>query len=270
MKKLIKNCINKTRAFLVGLSDFNYLIIQIKNTLNQTIPLSKGYYDFFDVFFNRINRGTKSENYFFVDIGANDGWFAKVVYRFAPNASVFSFEPLKSQIPALKNLKKILPNFEFNELAIGNKAEELEINEFTCSGISSILELDTSVYDYENRGKDTAVAVKYKVRCSPLDDFFEVLLNKKKQINVLKIDTQGYELKVLQGAEKLLSTGFFDYIMLEVMTISKYKGGPLYLDILNFLDKHNYNICEVFPSCREQNGWVSECDIIFSKQLYHL
>ena len=54
------------------------------------------------------------------------------------------------------------------------------------------------------------------------------------------------------------------------MTCPKYKEGPLYIDIMNFLNGFSYNLCEVYPSCREKNGWVTECDLIFSKKQYSI
>ena len=58
-------------------------------------------------------------------------------------------------------------------------------------------------------------------------------------IDLLNIDTQGYEMEVLKGSRKLLSQGI-KYIILEVNKKELYEGCPLVKDIDNFLKKFGF------------------------------
>ena len=58
-------------------------------------------------------------------------------------------------------------------------------------------------------------------------------------IDLLNIDTQGYEMEVLKGSRKLLSQGI-KYIILEVNKKELYEGCPLVKDIDNFLKKYDF------------------------------
>lgn len=266
--KIIKNVANKFFALLFGLSDLKYLSIQILNTLKGGQPLSKGYYNFFDVFFNKINKGVGSNTYCIYDVGANDGWFARVMLRFIPEAEIISFEPLKSQKQSLEEIKNKNKNFNFHPFALGSENCTVEINEYGTNGLSSILNFAENQYDYNIRNFDTTIVASYSVECFRLDSLDYLTSGKENKVKILKIDTQGFEMNIIQGASKLFEDKFFDYVIVEVLTIEKYSGGPLYFDIINLMTTFGYNLCELFPSCREKNGWVTEFDVIFSKHQF--
>ena len=266
--KIIKNVANKFFALLFGLNDLKYLSIQILNTLKGGQPLSKGYYNFFDVFFNKINKGVESGTYCIYDVGANDGWFARVMLRFVPEAEIISFEPLKSQKQSLEEIKNKNKNFNFHPFALGIENCTVEINEYGTNGLSSILNFTENQYDYKIRNFDTTIVASYSVECFRLDSLDYLTSGKENKVKILKIDTQGFEMNIIQGASKLFEDKFFDYVIVEVLTIEKYSGGPLYFDIINQMTNFGYHLCELFPSCREKNGWVTEFDVIFSKHQF--
>jgi len=84
--------------------------------------------------------------------------------------------------------------------------------------------------------------VFYYVDLKRIDTFCEE--NQIKHINFLKIDTEGHELFVLQGAEKLISSQNVDMIQFEY--------GGCYLDskttlkeVYNFLNSKSYTIYRI-------------------------
>ena len=262
------NIYNKIFSFIRGLGDLNYLIIQIVNSFKGGIPLSKSNYDYFNNFFNRINIGVNSGTFCFFDVGANDGWFAKVVLRFAPGAEIISFEPLQSQHIHLQVLKQEYSNFKFYPFALGSQNDSVEINEYGESGLSSIFEFADNSYSYKTRNFSIKKVNSYLVDCNKLDDLNYLTSGKEKKLKILKIDTQGYEIQVLNGAKNLLENKYFDFVMIEVLTTEKYIGGPLYIEVINMMHSYGYHLCELVTSCRETNGWVTEFDVIFSKESF--
>lgn len=63
---------------------------------------------------------------------------------------------------------------------------------------------------------------KINVNCVTLDHIMSKL--GCKHATLLKLDTQGSELNVLEGAQKALANGAFDYIMLEYIVVKVYEG----------------------------------------------
>ncbi|WP_114638101.1 FkbM family methyltransferase [Polynucleobacter necessarius] len=69
-----------------------------------------------------------------LDVGANDGWFAKVVYRFlGKEASVISFEPLKSMSQKLQAIADRFKYIKDESYALGSTNGVVEITEYSTS-----------------------------------------------------------------------------------------------------------------------------------------
>jgi hypothetical protein len=96
-----------------------------------------------------------------------------------------------------------------------------------------------------------------------LDDDLPGLLHND-EIVILKIDTQGFEMEVLKGAEGLLKRQVFHYVIVELMTVRKYAGAALYDEIFEYMHKLGYKLYDVNPVFYEQsNQKLTEFDAIF-------
>ena len=62
-----------------------------------------------------------------VDIGANEGQFARKFTYLYPNAKLICFEPLKEPFARLRQNLKHVPNAIFNNFALGASEDELSI-----------------------------------------------------------------------------------------------------------------------------------------------
>lgn len=129
------------------------------------------------------------------DIGANIGEFtfqcAKIVGR---NGAIHSFEPNEKVFYKLKKNYEINPfkNIYLNKVALGEKHEYayLHVPYLRNYGGATISPVATTHAD--------------KIAIIPLDYYIEH--HAIKQVNVIKIDVEGYELKVLKGAQHTLRT----------------------------------------------------------------
>lgn len=72
-----------------------------------------------------------------------------------------------------------------------------------------------------------------------LDDFCV------KPIEILKVDTQGFELHVLRGASRLLHIGAIRRIKLEFWPFDLRKHGSDPVQLLELLHEHGYALSEV-------------------------
>lgn len=230
------------------------------------VDLSHGNYKFYANIFPRlIDRFQESgTTVTILDVGANDGWFAKVVYRFSgPDTSVISFEPLRSMIPKLDFLAKRYTNYRYENIAVGDSNDKINITEYSTSGLSSLKGL-SSTYSYSSQYFDTSVANKYPVNIVKIDQYLAD--HEITSPLILKIDTQGFEFEVLNGARQALSVGQIKAVIVEVMTIGKYEGAVLYPKIFEFLHTYGFTLFDVHPSYYEPDGTLSEFDCAFIKR----
>lgn len=130
----------------------------------------------------------------FVDVGANIGSTvipaAKAVGK---KGSVIAFEANSHIAKILKKNIKLnkLKNIKINDIALGDKKGELRLYSNTSSNRGESTLVKPSDYD----------GTSIKVRVDKIDNVL-----KHPRIKMIKIDVEGWELKVLKGAEKILKS----------------------------------------------------------------
>ena len=97
-------------------------------------------------------------------------------------------------------------------------------------------------------------------------NFYDYIKKLDKNI-FLKIDTQGYELEVLKGAERTLE--LITALVVEVSLVKLYENQPHWLDVVNFLKERDFVIWSVDRVMGDVNtGETYKLDIIFVKDNY--
>lgn len=121
----------------------------------------------------------------YVDIGANLGNHSIFFSMFTGCEKLVCFEPHPQIYPLLvKNLSRLnLNNVDIHNFAISDKEEELLMSEVVLGNCGSSR--------IENNGSTP-------VSCNTLDSFG------LKNVSLIKIDTEGYEINVVKGAENTL------------------------------------------------------------------
>ncbi len=141
-----------------------------------------------------------------IDAGANVGDYTKELCKLFDNASIYSFEPIKSTFKTLsdniceKNARPI-------NMALGDKDENgMMFYDKENSTLSSLYQRDIDQYGIELSNTE-------EVRIITLDSFCKS--ENIEHILFLKIDVEGNELKVLKGAKGLIETGSIDFVQFE-------------------------------------------------------
>ena len=190
--------LKKFNIFLF-LDRFNYLGILI----------TKGYiYENHTV--DLISENLKKDSIFF-DIGANEGYFSTITSRINYAGKTYAFEPLTQLIPIIEKnfLKNNCTNCKIFNVGIGEKSYTTKINTFADinTGASSIIR--------KNKFNNKTQSIKIQ----SLDEF---VLNNKiyNQIDLIKIDIEGYEVKAIEGMKGLLINKRINTILIDYhMTI---------------------------------------------------
>jgi FkbM family methyltransferase len=175
-------------------------------------------------------------------IGANKGDYSRLLLE-KLDAKVIACEPLPIHSDDLQKLKmKYGDRFEALSLAVG---EEVCVRDIyydpNMTGHSS-LHREVEAIEYVH------FPSKVSVQVTTIDQL--VADQKISHIDLIKIDTEGYELHVLAGAENTLKTMPPEYIQFEFNWHYLITGGSLYQFHKALLD---YDLYRLLP---KRNGWI--------------
>ena len=171
----------------------------------------------------------------FIDIGAHIGLYTLFASKLVNNnGTVLAIEPSERDIKRLREnvILNKSQNIRLMQVAISNSCSrrELLIAEDEHSGLNTI-----GAFAYEgvqNQGKQ-------QVRTETLDKVVQKeLLNR---VDVIKIDVEGHELFVLEGAKETLSK-FYPILLVEISDSALVHQGCSSSQVLNFLLQLGYRI----------------------------
>jgi FkbM family methyltransferase len=147
----------------------------------------------------------------FFDVGANVGdWGAQVLGHFDPHKiEVFAFEPSRAAFKELGIRFKQFPHFQLFNFGLGHKnMETFLFSDSQASGIASLYRrrLDHFGIHFDQKNDEM-------VQIQTLDAFCKE--RKISRIDFLKLDVEGHELRVLEGAKNLLESNAIQFIQFE-------------------------------------------------------
>lgn len=192
-----------------------------------------------------------------LDVGANTGQFAKSIHQVFPDATIYSFEPLKDCYEELIANFKDVDNFQAFNLALGDETGQVEINHNEFSPSSSFLPLATLHKDSFPFAQKERIQ---KVEIARLDDIATHL--KLKEPILVKLDVQGFEDKVISGGLQVISQASILIVELSVELL--YEGQPLFGDIYKTLVNLGFRYRGNYDQLLDPNdGKVLQIDGIF-------
>jgi len=217
-------------------------------------------YDFF------INRIDKQNPFVFVDIGSMDGipnkW--KVLQG---DMKIVGFEPDAREFSKLKTEG----NSVFFDNVVYSHSKDLKYYVTRGHGKSSVLKPNREVLNqFEDSQRFDVVAEEdfsaHKV--TSLD--IVTSANGIKDVDFLKLDTQGSELKVLEGAKDRVLPNVFG-IQIETEFIPLYEDQPLFRDIDLFLGQNGFQLMDLrrfYWKRRDVFQYVGKGQLVSADALY--
>lgn len=177
-----------------------------------------------------------------LDVGAYRGDFARECLRLWPDARISSFEPLPSRAADLEALAQSHPRIRVHRCLVSAEVRAkvaLHEAETASSVLTEWQPNQFPVHEYPMETIDHLLAVDAS---APPPDF-------------LKIDVQGYELEVLKGAERSLSS--LRAVLTEVNLLDIHQDVPLLDRLVAWLSARDW-VCTTSPASRG-GRWTTRC-----------
>lgn len=197
-----------------------------------------------------------------VDVGANDGGFATAIRRLGYSERIISFEPLLEPFEKLQEKAESDHGWDVHRLAVGAIAEDVTINVSGDAGKSSsvLRMLPAHTYAAPNSGP----VGTQSVRQDRLDSLLPTLIGSSDSRVFLKVDVEGYESAVLDGASGIFPDGGIVGLQLELSLVPLYLGAMTYrqgLDRAECLGMRLMGLEPVFAD--DESGQLLQVDAVF-------
>jgi len=189
--------------------------------------------------FDDIYLSIFQENITIFDVGANKGQSIERFKKIFPKSTIHAFEPIYNEFINLNTKYSKDKSIIINNFALGEKKYSKDLNLAKRSGVSSFNEFNKNHKWIKVRSEQYNTDVnnflegKQNVKVETLDNYCSE--NNINKIEILKIDTQGYEDQVLTGAKNLLNKDIISTIELEIIFDDTYDKFLTFSDIEKYI-----------------------------------
>ncbi len=191
------------------------------------------------------------------DVGANRGQSVARFRGIFPRGSIHAFEPSPSIFARLEERFGECTGVHLYNLALGAEAGTATLHENREPGMSSLLPLGKNGWGSVHA--DTSV---------PVDTIDAMMAHVGvDRIDLLKSDTQGYDLEVLKGALGALRGHRIGLVDIELTFVDLYDGLPRVDEILRTLFDHGFRLA-AWHGTRYQHHMVRWTNALFVNPLY--
>jgi FkbM family methyltransferase len=175
-----------------------------------------------------------------------------------PECSVVGFEPIHEMYTKAVNSCSGESRISFRNIALSNSAGTGELSVTANYLSSSLNQLDEKEIGKEPGEQQDKLKELRKevVRVSTLDIEAENILHPL----LLKLDTQGTELQVLEGGKKVLERT--EFVLIEMNNHKIYKNTCQYFEVDRFLRASNFQLVDIIVTYRDR-GFVKEFDALY-------
>jgi FkbM family methyltransferase len=189
-------------------------------------------------------------------VGAHDGQIARCIDEAFPNRHFYLIEPVPSTFQKLLGQISSRPNMEFFNLAAGEKEEVRDMFVDDFSPASSLLHYEgRAIQEFPFLGKGHAI----KVHMMPLDKILHSC--GAAEVDMLIMDVQGYEDKVLKGAERTIKSCVV--VMSELSLQDLYRGASTFDSVYQTLVRKGFQLRHLLNPLKGTNQTILQIDGIF-------
>jgi FkbM family methyltransferase len=200
-----------------------------------------------------------------LDVGANVGDQSTRWHRAFPNSQIHAFEPVPETFARLRlrvaSQRRITP---WN-LAVGHMCGRLPMRIYPWDETNSFLPMAENATEFV--GCEGVVEQRtVEVEVTTVDAF--CAQHGIEAVDVLKSDTQGYDLNVLRGSSELVALKRIGALVLEINFVPHYTGQPLFCEIYGHLKERGFELVGLYQVSRSHLYTANWCDALFIQPEY--
>ena len=196
-----------------------------------------------------------------LDIGANIGDITAAYRSVFPEAVIYGFEPFPAAFDQYRR------RFEGNRFvrpiqsAVGRQAGTATFYVNHNNVTNSCLPAAREARYWAESPSDIELLTSLQVPLITLDDFCRQ--QGITEIQILKMDVQGAELHVLEGASEKLNEGSILLVYTEMLFVPLYERQAFFYEIARFLSQFGYTLFDVYNGTHGQSGNLKWADGLF-------
>jgi FkbM family methyltransferase len=192
-----------------------------------------------------------------LDVGAFTGTYGRMLRELGYRGRIVSFEPASENFDALVREAAGDPAWETRRVGVGRAPGRLDLLLTGSAGCNSFLEPNAFAMGelprmFGRKGVET-------VEVTTIDEAFDDATRGARAV-FLKVDTQGYDLEVIRGAEASLPR--VAALQVELALQRTYEGQPGYIEVLAELAEVGFAPAQLTPTYRDSHGRIAECDCV--------
>lgn len=191
------------------------------------------------------------------DVGANRGETAIKFMNIYPKSTIHAFEPFPETCVVFNENHKNHKNVILNQIALSSKVGKSILNVNISVDTNSLLQ--SGKLGATSDGSCQTVS-QIEIETNTIDNYCKQ--NNIQEIDILKIDVQGFEIEVLKGSLQLLATGKIKIIYTESYFVQQYINQPLFYEIAALLMQYDFILQDIYdPYYSVKN--ILWCDAMF-------
>jgi FkbM family methyltransferase len=196
-----------------------------------------------------------------IDVGANTGQYGRGLRRLGYTGRIVSLEPMTQVFFALQDEADKDSNWTAINMGLGDQPGKLKLHISENSISSSLLEMMPT---HEHYAPKSIYVREEIIEVSTLNILFSEVRGTANKI-WLKLDVQGFEDRVLNGATTALAS--IDFVQTELSLIPLYDSQMTYLPLCALLDRLGFDLIGLEPGFVDpKTGTLLQFDGIFRKR----
>lgn len=196
------------------------------------------------------------------DVGAHHGYVSRTFRKMFPASKIYAFEPFKESYEKLKTNTASDPRINVFNFGLSNQVGTQPFHSNPSSATNSLLstdELGSQIWGAGLLETQDIVKAQFKT----IDSVIETMRIPK--IDILKLDIQGAESIVMEGALVTCSRGLIRLIYSEIITQPTYKGQKRFDEAMAAFYNNGFDLYSIYNMSFTGAGRLRQIDVIFTK-----
>jgi FkbM family methyltransferase len=198
-----------------------------------------------------------------IDVGSNEGQFARYILKRIPGVSLYCFEPVPQAFAKLSHWASSMRNVELFNVALGETTGKIEMllhaDHTPSSSILPTTALSSELYPFTKNQE------RVEVKVERLDDVLGAVSRQVKPPYIVKLDVQGYEGAVIRGGRSIFSGA--TACIVEISLDALYEGQSSFREIFLELDALSFRYAGNLGQVYADDGHIIYLDAVFVRSM---